>query len=302
MQHTIKILILLCWGTSAFCQFERSEIYYPENNIYIKNKVKTVTDSIFFTKPFIKTYDSLGRITSCYYEGATPTQYKYDQFGDTLLRFEFTVNTKIENIYATELFVYNKQGNILSYQSIRKNHYNQNQSDCKLHEFIYNDKGDLLFFHYYSNENYPAAYSQNLRAYVNQMDLFNSYAYSFDNKKRIFVKKQLTGDNQWKKIDSTFYDLNNRIIKFKSFQLQGYLGESRVNNITRFEEYYYEADKIVKTSYNTYTKGTPDIIFTDDSEINEYIYLTNGLLKQRICTNGNGEGRLWAQYIYEFYE
>lgn len=98
----------------------------------------------------------------------------------------FVLNSRLiprSKTFTQPNFCIQQTGKYFKLPEYSKNHYNQNQSDCKLHEFIYNDKGDLLFFHYYSNENYPAAYSQNLRADVNQMDLFNSYAYSFDNKK-----------------------------------------------------------------------------------------------------------------------
>lgn len=289
--------------SSAFCQFENTELYYPQNNLYIKNKVKTVKDSIFFEKPYIMTYDTLGRIISKYYEGdSTPTQFKYDRVGDTLFRFEYTVKDKVEDIYATELFLYNKLGNILNYQSIRKKHYYADQSDCRLHLFIYNEKGQLLFFHYYNNENYPRAYFPYLRIDVNQMQLFNSYAYSFDQKNKVFEKTQITGEQQWKKIDSLFYDLNNRLIKFKSFQQNGYLGELRGNNITISVEYNYEASKMVKKSFSTFTKGTSDIIFTGYLAINETIYLANGLEKIKYCGIEKNDKHLCSQFIYTYYE
>ena len=173
MKHSLIKLIFIFFGTSAFCQFEHPELYYPENIVYAKNKVNTVIDSaIYYSKPFIMAYDTLGRIISAYYEGdSTPTQYKYHQIGDTLFRYEYTIENSIEKIYVTERFVYNNNGDILSYQSIRKNYFYQDQSDCTLHEFIYSDKGELLFFHYYINENYPVDFTPRLRVDVNQMDI-----------------------------------------------------------------------------------------------------------------------------------
>jgi hypothetical protein len=283
------------------------EIYYPEDSLVKKLKVKSVFDTI--ASPafhhYKKEFDTLGRqISWCYVEDSVITRFRYVRSGDSLTKFHYYTKGKVEHpIYQTELFVYNKKSNILIYQSSRKSYGNDiNTSECSMDKFFYDEDSRLTSKLSYSNSHYKQPFSEKLRLADSLLNLVNVYTYQYDNKGKLILMKQMIGKPEYRSIDSFYYDKAGRLVKNVSRQKQGYLGEFAVGNLCWTRAFKYEIDKQIETTWTNYSDWEIEKVKTTNEELNEYVFYPNGLKWMWYHKPGDYPKSRLNYLVYEFYQ
>ncbi len=306
MKQSLLFLSLLVVATQTFSQTDEMEMYYPEIPLFKKLKVKSVLDTI--ASPafhhYKKEYDTFGRqISWCYVEDSVITRFRYVKSGDTLKKYHFYTKGGVEHpVYQTESFVYDRNGNILEYQSSRRSYGNYiNTSVCTMDKFFYDESNRLSSKLIYSNSRYKQPYSINLKFADSLLNLVNVYSYSYDQKGKLLLMKQMIGRPEYRSVDSFYYDKLNRRVKIVSRQKQGYLGEFAVGDLCGNKTFWYENNEQIVTTWTTYSDWEITKTKTIDLERNEYIYYPNGLLWMRYFKPSDYPNTKLDYLIYDFY-
>ena len=298
MKHTFLVITLLFFAAQTYSQIDDLEMYYPENPMFKRLKVKSVLDTIASPEfhHYKKEFDTLGRQISWYYiEDSVVTRFKYKKFDDTLIKFHYYTEKEIEHeVYQYEIYIYNKLGDILTYQSCRRNHGTGGKtSECSMDKFFYDDNGRLTSKLIYTNRNYKHPFSENLKLTDSLLNLVNVYSYQYDKNSKLILIKQMMGKPQYRRIDSFYYDKAGRLMKNVSRQNRGYLGEFAVNNLYRTITFKYENYKLIETT------GTED---PEWEEVNEYVFYRNGLKWMWYYKAGSYPKSRLNYLVYEFYK
>jgi hypothetical protein len=306
MKQTVLIIAVLFLTYETFSQTDGFEMYYPEKLLFKTLRVKSILDTIASPafRHYKEEYDTFGRqISWSYVEDSVITRFKYVESGDTLRKYHYYTKNGIEYpIYQTELFVYDKEGNILVYQSCRKNYGNdKNTSECWWDKFFYNENNRLTSKLVYSNSHYRQPFSLELKLADSLINLVNVYSYQYDRKGKMILRKQMIGKANYRSVDSFYYDKSNRPIKIVSRKKQAYLGEFPVINFSGIKTFKYEKNKQIETSWITYSDGESQKIKTVDLEVNEYVYYSNGLLWMRFYKTGGYSKSKLSFLVYEFF-
>ncbi len=111
----LAIIYLIFFESMCYGQYFSTDKYYIENNKFKELKIKRVEQTLaeIPNSPYVKEYDSLGRLTAEYNLGLPGISYEYKNSKDTLIREIYT--DKWHDVFdpiAIEKFVYNKQKNI----------------------------------------------------------------------------------------------------------------------------------------------------------------------------------------------
>lgn len=307
MKQTFLFFGLIFLATKTFSQSDEWQMYYAENVLFKKLQVKSVLDTI--ASPALhhykKEFDTLGRQISWYYvEDSVITRFKYIKSGDSLIRHHYYTKSGIEYpIYQTELFVYDKKGKILTYQSSRRSYGNDiNTSECTMDKFFYDESHRLTSKLIYSNSRYKQPFSVNLKLVDSLINLVNVYSYQYNKSGKLILMKQMIGKPEYRSIDSFYYDKTNRPIKIVSRQKQAYLGEFAVGNLCGTKTIKYEENKQIETTWTTYSDWEITKIKTIDEELNEYIFYPNGLKWMRYYKPGDYPKSRLNYLVYEFYK
>ena len=282
------------------------EMYYPEKPLFKKLKVKSVFDTI--ASPafhhYKKEYDTLGRQILWYYvEDTVITRFRYVRTGDTLKKYHYYTKGGIEHpAYQTEIFVYEKNGKILTYLSCEQNYDYENTSDCKVDKFFYDKNNRLTSKLIYTNRHYKQQYSEELLPADSLLNLVNVYSYQYDRNGKLITMKQMIGKTEYRSVDSFFYDKAGRLIKNISRQKQGYLGEFAVGNLCWTRTFEYATNKQTETTWTTYSDWEIDKTKSTNEELNEYIFYPNGLKWIWYHKPGNYPKSRLEYLVYEFYQ
>ncbi|MBP6021951.1 hypothetical protein [Ferruginibacter sp.] len=306
MKKTLLFFTLVFWTIQTYSQTDDWEMYYPKNSLLKKLKVKSLLDTI--ASPafhhYKEEFDTLGRqISWCYVEDSVITRFRYFQSGDTLTKFHYYTKGKIEHpIYQTEFFVYDKKGNILSYQNSRKSYGNDiNTSECSMDKFFYDENFRLTSKLSYSNSHYKQPFSEKLRLADSLLNLVNVYSYQYNKNGKLILMKQMIGKPEYRSVDSFYYDKTNRPIKIVSRQKQAYLGEFPVGNLCGTKIFKYEGNKQIETTWTTYSDWEITKTKTIDEEMNEYIFYPSGLKWMRYYKPRDYPKSRLDYLVYEFY-
>jgi hypothetical protein len=306
MKQLLLFLSLLVISTQAFSQADEMEMYYPERPLLKKMKVKSVLDTMATPAfhHYKMEYDTLGRQISWYYiENRVITRFKYDKSGDTLKKYHYYTKDGVEHpVYQTEIFVYDKKGNILTYQSCQRNSDYNNTSNCVMDKFFYDEIFCLTSKFNYINRYYKEEYSENLLPTENLLKLVNVYSFQYDRNGKLKTVKQMIGKDEYRSIDSFYYNKAGRLIKSVRKQKQGYLGEFAVVNPCWTRTFKYEKDKQIETKWTTYSDWKIDKTKAINEESNEYIFYPNGLKWMWYHKSGEYPKSRLSYLIYEFYE
>ena len=306
MKQLFLFFSILLFTTHTFSQTDEMEMYYPERPLFKKLKVKSILDTI--ASPafhhYRKEYDTLGRQISWYYvEDSVITRFRYVKSGDTLKKYHYYTKGSVEHpAYQTEVFVYDRKGNILTYQSCRRNHDYKNTSDCEIDKFFYNEKFLLTSKLSFTNRYLKQEYSENLLPDDSLLKLVNVYSYQYDRNGKLKTMKQMIGKPEYRSIDSFYYDKGGRLIKNVSRQKQGYLGEFAVGNLCWTRTFEYEKNKQIETTWTTYSDWEIDKTKTTSEELNEYVFYPNGLKWMWYHKPGGYPKSRLNYLVYEFYK
>lgn len=306
MKQSLLFLSLLIVATQTFSQTDEMEMYYPERPLFKKLKVKSVLDTI--ASPafhhYRKEYDTLGRQVSWYYvEDSVITRFRYVKSGDTLKKYHYHTKGGVEHpVYQTEVFVYDKKGSILTYQSCQRNHDNKNTSNCVMDKFFYDENFRLTSKLIYTNRYYKQEYSENLLPTDSLLKLVNVYSYQYDRNGKLKTMKQMIGKPEYRSIDSFYYDKAGRLIKNVSRQEQGYLGEFAVGNLCWTRTFEYEKNKQIEATWTNYSDWEIDKTKTANEEVNEHVFYPNGLKWMWYHKPGDYPKSRLNYLVYEFYK
>ena len=307
MKQNLLFFTFLIFATQTYSQTSEWEIYYPQNALYKKLKVKSVLDTV--ASPafhhYKKEYDTLGRqISWRYVEDTVITRFRYVQSGDTLIKYHYYTKGEIEHpIYQFELFVYDEKGKILTYQSCRRSYGNDNNtSECNMDKFFYDENNRLTSKLIYTNSRYKQPFSVNLKLADSLLNFVNVYSYQYDKKGNLILMKQMIGKPEYRSIDSFYYDNIGRLIKNVSKQKQGYLGEFAVGNLCWTRTFKYEKNKQIETTLTTYSDWEIEKIKTINEEVNEYVFYPNGLKWMRYYKPGDYPNSRLDYLVYELYQ
>ncbi|MEO7310834.1 MAG: hypothetical protein ABIX01_10590 [Chitinophagaceae bacterium] len=306
MKYLTIILWLFILTFDAYSQGSDFDMYYPENNLYRKLKVKSELDTIATPAfhHYMKEFDTLGRqISWRYVEDSVVTRFKYSRSGDTLWKMHYYIKNGIEHdIYEVDRFMYNPNGKISVFTNWRKSYYYGDKfTQFRVDKFFYDENHRLTSELNFTNDKYNKPFASSLAIPDSLLELDMVYSYSYDKLNRLAVKKDMISKPDSRSVDSFFYDRNNRIIKIASRKKHGFLGEFGVDNLCRIELISYDTNKKTVTKYSLYNDWEPFQLKETELEINEYIYYSNGLKKIWNLTSGNYKKTMLDYSIYEFY-
>lgn len=280
-------------------------MYYPEKPLFQKLKVKSVLDTI--ASPafhhYKKEYDTLGRqISWCYVEDSVITRFRYVRIADTLKKYHYYTKGGVEHpVYQTELFVYDKKGNILTYQSCKENYDYPTTSDCSMDRFFYDEAFRLTSKLSYTNGHYKQQYSKDMMPTDSLLELTNVYSYQYDRSGKWMLIKQMLGKPEYRSVDSFYYDKTGRLIKNVGRQKKGYLGEFAVDNLRWTKTVNYEKQKQIETSWITHSALEIGKKKTANQQLNEYFFYPNGLKWMWYHKLGDYSKSRLNYLVYEFY-
>jgi hypothetical protein len=306
MKSLTIIIGLFILTFDSYSQNSDFDMYYPENNLYKKLKVKSELDTI--ASPafhhYKKEFDTLGRqISWGYVENSVVTRFKYSRSGDTLWKFHYYTKNGVEHdIYEFDRYIYNSNGKIIVYENCRKSYYyGDNFSQFRVDKFFYDETDRLTSELNFTNEKYNLPFAPTLTIPDSLLKLVMVYTYSYDKLNRLAIKKDMISKPNSRSVDSFFYDKNNRVIKITSRKKHGFLGEFGVENLCRVKLIKYETNKKTVTNYSTYTDWEPFKVKETEHEVNEYIYYPNGLERIWNLKIGHYDKTMLDYSIYEFY-
>lgn len=289
-----------------------SNKYDPINKTAKDNHIKYVIDSSEFIIPGkcrTMIYDSLGRLAGelRHPGGNLINTFVYKTNGDTTWRLNYDTGKTV--LYSFQRFVLNKKGQIISYLDCG-NYYIRDESYYVGYEaFYYDDKDRLQTKHTYTQENYPGKVS--IAAIIkptelNLDDVIN-YTYStLKNNNKLVIGKHTIGKPDWRSIDSTLYDKQNRIIRFNSFAKTGTIGEQIGNNVNNIALFQYEGNTIKVTRYTTYCyvpENNHECFQTAETDRQTILILYNAdkTLKAKYGYNSSGQQYLADKFEYTYY-
>lgn len=306
MKQILTFLLPIFFVAQAYAQHEDFEMYYPENPLFKKLRVKSVTDTI--ASPafhhYKKEYDTLGRQTSwCYIEDSVTTRFKYVKTGDTLTKFHYyTVGSVKHEIYQFETFIYNGLGKILRYQNCGINYENDRTSECNVDRFFYDENNRLTTKLIYTNPRYNAHFTQNLKLADSLLNLTAVYFYQYDKNGKLITIKEMIGQPENRSTDSLFYEKSGRIIKKVRRQARGFSGEFIVNNIYSVKTFRYAKNRQTEITSITYSDSEINKPPVTTEEVNEYIFYPNGLKWMWYHKPDYGSNSRLNYLLYEFYK
>jgi hypothetical protein len=306
MKQLLLFLSLLVLATQTFSQTDEMEMYYPEIPLFRKLKVKSVLDTI--ASPAFhhnkKEYDTLGRQVSWYYvEDSVITRFRYVRSSDTLKKYHYYTKGGVDHpVYQTEFFLYDKKGNILTYQNCKRNHDFVNTSDSRVDKFFYDETFRLISKHIYNNRNYKQQYSETLLPEDSLLKLINVYSYQYHRNVKLIIRKQMIGEPEHRSIGSFYYDKTGRPIKYVRRQKRGYLGEIAVANLCWKKFFEYETNRQIETTLTIYSDWEIDKKKTTNKEVNEYHFYPNGLKWLWYHKPGDYPKSILSYLVYEFYQ
>lgn len=290
---SISFLIIL-YGYSQPKEFDK---YYIQNKSILLNKIAKQSDKV--GQKISVEFDKLGRKTKWYYPKSDTTLFLYSYSRDTVIctichsRYDTTGPP-----FQVEKYLYNKNGKILFYSSIESNPEDFKKTKITISKFTYNDKDNIVALHEYLNYNYPYSVIKNYPIVDSLLVLANRNTYSYNSFGEIAAKNQISGNEDFRTVDSFFYTNNKKIQKRTSFVKKGYIGEKQFSNIYNIDEFNYTKNSVViieKTKYDDSLKGT---ILQFDTSFEEVKY-RSGLVNKIYLIDQNGDKSLVALYVYE---
>src|SRR5688572_24538026 len=122
------IFFILLLSVRTVAQPGHLSVFYPENDLYKKLKVKAVIDSFMIVpaNSRIIEYDTSGRELNSYYSSciscAGYRSFVFTRQGDTLYRTKPSGDTSTGKIFSFERFIYSRTGKIMSYALSHKSY------------------------------------------------------------------------------------------------------------------------------------------------------------------------------------
>ncbi|MBL7733536.1 MAG: hypothetical protein JNM88_20370 [Chitinophagaceae bacterium] len=286
--------------------------YYPENKTIRSNRIKYIIDSSEFILPGkfnIKLYDTLGRLIGDINRSAHSfeTPFVYTKIGDTTFRLKYNAGKTVLLCY--ERFVHNKKGQIISYLDCCNYYFKSDSYYVGYVEFYYDEKNMLKTKLSYFNEEYPGKVSDKTKIKPTDLQLNDVVYYShktLKNGNKLIIGKHALGKPDWRAIDSTIYDNQNRVIRFNSFAKVGSTGEWVFYNLNNITDYEYTGSTLTITNYSTYCR-VPLINnkcfdpLQTEKDVSIIIYNHDKTKKAQYGFYTNGEKYVKDKYSYAYY-
>jgi hypothetical protein len=286
--------------------------YQLENKIVKRNRIKYIVDSSEFISPSkfnLKVYDTLGRLIGDInrsFDGFD-NPFVYTGNGDTTYRLKY--NKDRTQLLCFERFVLNKKRQTISYLDCCNYYFKEDSYYVGYEEFFYDEKDRLKTRLTYFKEDYPGKISDKAKIKPADLQLNDVVYYTYQtikNGNKLVIGNHALGKAEWREVDSTIYDKQNRIVRSNTFSKMGSMGEMVQNNVNRVTEYSYTDTTLRMTSYTTYCIASLSNFdcfeySQPDKEVTLIFYNKDKTKKAVYSFYKSGERYLRNKYEYHYY-